>query len=990
MEAGTTATTLTAKLPILNLGEYDIWLMRIEQYFLMTDNSLWEVIKNGNKVLTKTIGTVEQPYEPTTVEEKLDKKNEIKDRGTLLMALPNKDQLKFHSYQDEKLLMEAIEKRYGGNKNPRSTNNTSSTNEADNTTYRVSIAHTQGNTINSTSVDILSDVVICAFLASLNSTTLSSSEIQSLVIEGLKLFFLTEQESTLESELEELLEDVSVISAKFIGCSSSAWLHMDLFGPTFVRSLNKKSYCLVITDYYSRFTWVFFLATKDETSPIIMTFTTGLENQLSLKVKVIKSDNGTAFKNFDLNQFYGMKGIKRKFSVPRTPQQNGIAERKNRTLIEAARTMLADSLLPIPFWTEAVNTACYVQNRVLETKLHKNIPYELLHGRPPSIGFMRPFGCLVTIFNTLDSLGKFKGKVDKGFLVGYSVNEKAREEINQQYVLFPVWSSGSINPQNYDRDAAFEGKEHDFDAKKPNNKVNAAGTIVTTVGQNSLNSTNPFSATGPLNTTASPTHGKSSFEDASQLPDDPDMPELENITYSDDENVVGAEADFNNLESSITISPIPTTRIHKHHPVKQKKDGIFISQDKYVAEILRKLGLTEGKSASTPIDTEKPLLKDLGGKDYKKQTVVSTSSIKAEYVAAASCCAQVLWIQNQLLDYGLQALVDKKKVVVTEAAIREVLWLDDAEGVDYLPNKEIFIELARIGKGFSRVETLLFEGILVGQEIEEGGDKEEHVEDVTAGDAAQGDDTATHGEVPIVSQEPSIPSPTPPTPLPQPPQDLPSKSQQKRRVKKLEKGNKVRVLKLRRLKRVGTSQRIDTSDDTVMDDESNQGRIIDEMDKDDVVALMVDKEEDKKDEEAKEDEPAKVQEVVDVVTTAKLIIEVVTTASEIVTAASTIISTVEPQVYDATITAALAKVVAAPSRRRKGVLIRDPKEESTTSSIILTETKSKDKGKGIMVEEPKPLKKKQQIEIDEEYARKLHAEINKDIEWDVAIYHVKL
>nr|GFA07855.1 hypothetical protein [Tanacetum cinerariifolium] len=126
-------------------------------------------------------------------------------------------------------------------------------------------------------------------------------------------------------------------------------LHMDLFGPTFVKRLNKKSYCLVVTDDYSRFTWVFFLATKDEISPILKTFITGLENQLILNVKVIRSDNGTEFKNYDLNQFCRMKGIKKEFNVSRTPQQNGIAERKNKTLIEAARTMLADSLLPILF-----------------------------------------------------------------------------------------------------------------------------------------------------------------------------------------------------------------------------------------------------------------------------------------------------------------------------------------------------------------------------------------------------------------------------------------------------------------------------------------------------------------------------------------------------------------------------------------------------------------------------------------------------------------
>nr|GEW65916.1 ribonuclease H-like domain-containing protein [Tanacetum cinerariifolium] len=728
----------------------------------------------------------------------------------------------------------------------------------------------------------------------------------------------------------------------------------------------------------------------------------GLENQLSLKVKVIISDNEIEFKNNDLNQFCGMKGIKREFSVPTTPQQNDITERKNRTLIEAARTMLADSLLPIPFWTEAVNTACYVQNRVLVTKPHNKTPYELLHGRTPSIGFMRPFGCPVTIFNTLDSLGKFDGKVDEGFLVRYSViskafkvfnsrthiiqetlhvnflenkpnvagsgptwlfdidtltktmnyqpvtagnqsnpsasfqdkfnAEKAGEKIDQQYVLFPVWSSGSTNPQNTNEDVAFDEKEPEFAEKKSESEFNvslsssaqskkhddktkkeAKGKIPACVGQLSPNNINTFSDAGPSNAAASPTHRKSSCLDTSQLPDDYDMSELENITYSDDEDDFGTDANFNNLETSITFSPIPATRVHKDHPmfnddfhtcmfvcflsqeepkrvqqalkdpswieamqeenkkdkrgivirnkdrlvaqghtqdegidykeifapvarikvirlflayasfigfmvyqidvksvflygtieeevyvcqppgfkdpnysnkdlckafeklmkdkfqmssiweltfffglqVKQKKDGIFIIQDKYVAKILRKFRLTDRKSASTPIDTEKPLLKDPDGKDVdvhtyrlmigslmyltssrpdimfavcacarfqvtpkashlhavkrifcylkgkphlglwypkdspfdlvaysdsdyagasldrkstprgcqffrcrlifwqcKKQTVVATLSTEAEYVAAASCCAQVLWIQNQMLDYG--------------------------------------------------------------------------------------------------------------------------------------------------------------------------------------------------------------------------------------------------------------------------------------------------------------------------------------------------
>ncbi|GJZ35083.1 putative ribonuclease H-like domain-containing protein [Tanacetum coccineum] len=209
-------------------------------------------------------------------------------------------------------------------------------------------------------------------------------------------------------------------------------LHMDLFGPTFVKSLMKKMYCLVVTDDYSRFSWVFFLATKDETSGILKSFITGVENLIDQRVKVIRCDNGTEFKNKEMNQFCERKGIKREFSVARTPQQNGVAERKNRTLIEAARTMLADSKLPTTFWAEAVNTACYVQNRVLVTKPHNKTPYELFLGRKPALGFMRPFGCPVTILNTIDHLGKFDGKADEGFFVGYSINSKAFRVFNSR------------------------------------------------------------------------------------------------------------------------------------------------------------------------------------------------------------------------------------------------------------------------------------------------------------------------------------------------------------------------------------------------------------------------------------------------------------------------------------------------------------------------------------------------------------------------------
>nr|GFA73320.1 ribonuclease H-like domain-containing protein [Tanacetum cinerariifolium] len=168
--------------------------------------------------------------------------------------------------------------------------------------------------------------------------------------------------------------------------------------------------------------------------------------------------------------FCGLKGIKREFSVPRTPQQNGIAERKNRTLIEAARTLLADLLLPIPFWSKAVNTACYVQNRVLVTKPHNKTPYELLHGRLPSIGFMRPFGCPVTILNALDPLGKFQGKVDQGFLIGYSVCSKAFRVFNSRTRI--VQETLHVNFMENKQNVAGSGPDWLFDIDSLSQTIN--------------------------------------------------------------------------------------------------------------------------------------------------------------------------------------------------------------------------------------------------------------------------------------------------------------------------------------------------------------------------------------------------------------------------------------------------------------------------------------------------------------------------------------
>ncbi|GJT22085.1 putative ribonuclease H-like domain-containing protein, partial [Tanacetum coccineum] len=376
-------------------------------------------------------------------------------------------------------------------------------------------------------------------------------------------------------------------------------LHMDLFGPTSVRS-------------------------------ILKTFITGIENQINHKVKIIRCDNGTEFKNNDMDQFYGTKGIRREFSVARTPQQNRVAERKNMTLIEAARTMLADSLLPTTFWAEAVSTVCYVQNRVLVTKPHNKKPYELLHGRSPSISFMRPFGCPVTILNTLDPLGKFDEKADEGFFVGYYINSKSFRVFNtrtrkveenmhitflenkpnivgsgpdwlfdidlltnsmnyelvtagnqtnknacikynvgvvsnQQYILLPLlYDSPQSSKDAFADDAGKKTNEEPANEGERNGQEKEGGASNKEGDQNvqdfraKLDNLLVQQKQGYANST-----NRVSNEDTADL--------LNTGIFSgayDDEDK-GAKADLNNLETTMNVSPIPITRIHKDHPKDQ-------------------------------------------------------------------------------------------------------------------------------------------------------------------------------------------------------------------------------------------------------------------------------------------------------------------------------------------------------------------------------------------------------------------------------------
>ncbi|GJV49393.1 retrovirus-related pol polyprotein from transposon TNT 1-94 [Tanacetum coccineum] len=181
-------------------------------------------------------------------------------------------------------------------------------------------------------------------------------------------------------------------------------LHMDLCGPMRVQSINGKKYILVIVDDYSRFTWVKFLRSKDET-PAFVTF---------------------------LIDYYENVGITLEKTISRTPRQNGVVERRNRTLVEAARTMLIFSKAPLFLWAEAVATACYTQNRSLIHTLHDKTPYELVHDKKPDLSFLHIFWALCYPTNDSKDLGKLKAKADIGFFVGYAPNRKGYRIYNKQ------------------------------------------------------------------------------------------------------------------------------------------------------------------------------------------------------------------------------------------------------------------------------------------------------------------------------------------------------------------------------------------------------------------------------------------------------------------------------------------------------------------------------------------------------------------------------
>jgi len=221
-----------------------------------------------------------------------------------------------------------------------------------------------------------------------------------------------------------------VSTSRFIQMHSV--LHIDLFGPANTASLYGSKYGLVIVYDYSRWTWVKFLKNKDCAYDVFSNFCTQIQSEKEMKILKIRSDHGGEFENEPFETFCEKHGIVHEFSSPKTPQQNGVVERKNRTLQEMDRTMIHENNLAKHFWTEAVNTTCYVQNRIYIRPILEKTAYELFKGRRPNISYFHQFGCTCYILNNKLYLKKFDAKAQRGIFLDYSERSKAYRVYNSE------------------------------------------------------------------------------------------------------------------------------------------------------------------------------------------------------------------------------------------------------------------------------------------------------------------------------------------------------------------------------------------------------------------------------------------------------------------------------------------------------------------------------------------------------------------------------
>nr|GEV07956.1 putative ribonuclease H-like domain-containing protein [Tanacetum cinerariifolium] len=578
-----------AKLPILNTNEFDLWKMIIDQYFLMKDYSLWEVILNGDSPPPiQIVDGVVQIVAPTTAEQRLAKKNKLKARGTLLMALPNKHQLKFNIHKDTKSLMEAIEKRFKVN-----------------TALSVSAASFKAKVSTLINVDSLSDVVIYSFFASQShSPQLDNEDLKQIDPDDLEELdlkwqmamltmrarrrghFSRECKSPRDNRNKETTRRTVPVENETVFEKDIKLLKLDvMLRDNALANFRKK-----------------FRKAEKERNTLQLTLEKFQNSSKNLKLHSQKSDNKVT-KNQENDRYKTGEGYHavpplytRNFLPPKpdlvfTDDSNAsesvanvinVASSKHNTSKDKSKTHRPDAPI-IEDW---------ISDSEDETEIES-----MLKQREPS--FVRSTahdkgvinsGCSRYMTRNISFLLEFE-ETDRGYVAfrGDPKGKVGKETVSsQQCVMLPLWSSVSQDPKstyyNVANDA-FKVKKNENDVHvyphesdktefsfNDTNRVNAVSEPVNAARLNPTNSTNSFNTVSPSVNVVSLNFGiarKYLFVDPSKYPDDPDMPELDDIVYSDDKEDVGAEADLSNLETNISVSPIPTTRVHKDHPVNQ-------------------------------------------------------------------------------------------------------------------------------------------------------------------------------------------------------------------------------------------------------------------------------------------------------------------------------------------------------------------------------------------------------------------------------------
>jgi hypothetical protein len=209
-------------------------------------------------------------------------------------------------------------------------------------------------------------------------------------------------------------------------------VYLDLCGTSRQEGIGKENYFMLIIDDYSRITWVSFLKEKDEAFEKFKKFEALNENQTGKRIKAVTSDRGGETMSRDFKEFYNKHGIKREYTIPRTPQQNGVVERQNRIVQQMARSMMNEKNIGQTYWVEAIHTTIHVLNKAHLRPQSDKTPYELWYGRPASIKHFKVFGSKCYIKNNDENLGKYDGRADEGIFLGYAKNSKGYRCYNKR------------------------------------------------------------------------------------------------------------------------------------------------------------------------------------------------------------------------------------------------------------------------------------------------------------------------------------------------------------------------------------------------------------------------------------------------------------------------------------------------------------------------------------------------------------------------------